>query len=114
MSTSNDKRREQMYAAIRLGLSKYDAPDRRKVAETRVKAPPAPLVPGRAQKSAAEQKALFRGFLEGQGATVIEVKSKAEIPAAVAGYLRNTNLPMRIRTAAIPSSKASTGPRSPR
>lgn len=98
MSTSNDKRREQMYAAIRLGLAKYDAPDRRKAAEARVKAPPAPLVPDRAQTAAAEQKALFKGFLDGQAATVIEVKSKTEIPAAIAGYLRNNNLPMRVRT----------------
>jgi L-lactate dehydrogenase complex protein LldG len=98
MTASKDKRREQMYAAIRLGLSKYDAPDRRKTAETRVKAPPAPLVPGRAQTSMSEQKGLFRGFLEGQGATVLEVKNKSEIPAAIAGYLRSTNLPMRVRT----------------
>lgn len=106
MTTSNDKRREQMYAAIRLGLSKYDAPDRRKVAETRVKVPLAPLVPVRAQKSAAEQKALFKGFLEGQSATVIEVKSKSEIPAAIATYLRNNNLPMRVRTGGDPVIKS--------
>lgn len=95
--SSNGKRREQMFAAIRLGLEKYDAPSRRKVAEARIKTPPAPLIPARAQKGHADQKALFKSFLEGQSATVIEVKTKAEIPAAVASYLRNNNLPMRVR-----------------
>jgi L-lactate dehydrogenase complex protein LldG len=40
---------------------------------------------------------LFRGFLEGQSATVIDVSSAAEVPAAVANYLRSTNLPLRVR-----------------
>lgn len=96
--TGADKRREQVYANIRLGLDNYDAPARRAAVAERMQQPPPPLVPQRAQKPKSEQKALFKAFLEGQSATVIEVKSKAEIPAAVAAYLRQNNLPMRIRT----------------
>ena len=96
--TSSDKRREQMFASIRIGLDTYDAPNRRAAVAERMKQPPAPLVPQRAQTAKAEQKALFKGFLEGQSATVIEVKSKAEVPAAIAGYLRGNNLPMRVRS----------------
>ena len=44
-----------------------------------------------------ELRQLFRTFLEGQSATVIEAASAAEVPAAVAGYLRSTNLPLRVR-----------------
>lgn len=96
--TSSEKRREQMFASIRLGLDQYDDPSRRSAVAGRMQQPPAPLVPQRAQKAKAEQKALFRSFLEGQAATVLEVQTKAEIPAAVAAYLRQNNLPLRIRT----------------
>ena len=46
---------------------------------------------------AEELRGLFRTFLEGQSATVIEAASAAEVPAAVARYLRSTNLPLRVR-----------------
>lgn len=98
--SSNDKRREQMFASIRAGLEAYAPTNRQRAIDARMKSPPAPLVPQRAQKSFAEQKALFKGFLQGQSATVIEVASKAEIPRAVAGYLRANNLPLRVRAGA--------------
>ncbi len=98
----NDKRREQMLSSIRANLETYASPDRRKAVEARMKAPPAPLVPQRAQKPLAEQTALFKGFLEGQAATVIELASRAEIPAAVGRYLRSQNLPLSIRTGSDP------------
>ena len=56
----NDKRREQMLSSIRANLETYASPDRRKAVEARMKAPPAPLVPQRAQKPLAEQTALFQ------------------------------------------------------
>jgi len=40
---------------------------------------------------------LFRGFLEKESATVIEVDRKHDIPSAIANYLRTNNLPARIR-----------------
>jgi L-lactate dehydrogenase complex protein LldG len=95
--SNSDKRREQMYAAIRAGLDAGAAPGRRRTVEARMQSPPAPLVPQRAQKPLPEQKALFRSFLQGQAATVIEVASRADIAKAVAGYLRANNLPLRVR-----------------
>lgn len=94
---SADKRREQMFARIRLGLKTYAAPARLAAVEDRLKGPPAPLVPDRAQRGATERAALFKGFLEGQAATVVDVASAAEVPAAVTAYLRQNNLPMRVR-----------------
>jgi L-lactate dehydrogenase complex protein LldG len=55
------------------------------------------LLPERVQKDAAGLEALFKSHLRGQSATVIEVASEADVPAAVAGWLRQTNLPMRLR-----------------
>ncbi|MDX2201337.1 MAG: lactate utilization protein [Hyphomicrobiaceae bacterium] len=95
--SASDKRRERMYAAIRAGLDTNASADRRRTVETRMHAPPAPLVPQRAQKPVAEQRALLKSFLQGQSATVIEVATPAEIPKAVAGYLRANNLPLRVR-----------------
>lgn len=98
--TSNDKRREQMFASIRAGLDASAKPDRRRAIEARMQAPPAPLVPQRAQASLDRQKALFKGFLAGQSATVIEVATRAEIPKAIGAYLRANNLPLRVRSGA--------------
>src|SRR5690606_41792117 len=41
--------------------------------------------------------ALFRGFLERESATVLEIESRQQIPSAIADYLRSNNLPARIR-----------------
>src|SRR5690606_2422071 len=41
--------------------------------------------------------ALFRGFLERESATVLEIESRQQIPPAIANYLRTNNLPARIR-----------------
>lgn len=41
--------------------------------------------------------ALFRGYLEGQAATVIDVDAAAAIPAAIADYLRANNMPAKLR-----------------
>ncbi len=54
-------------------------------------------MPQRAQRAKAEQKALLRSYLEGQAATVVDVTTPADVPAAVADYLRQNNLPMRVR-----------------
>ena len=59
--------------------------------------PPAPLVPERAKGGRDGLRQLFRKFLEGQSATVIEVASADEVPKAIANYLRSTNLPLRVR-----------------
>lgn len=55
------------------------------------------LVPERVRKDAAGLAALFKAHLRTQSATVIDVASEADVPAAVAGWLRSINLPMRLR-----------------
>jgi L-lactate dehydrogenase complex protein LldG len=58
-------------------------------------------VPERASGKSPDQLVrLFRGFLEGQSARVIAVADSAAVPAAVARYLRETNLPQRVRIGA--------------
>ena len=55
------------------------------------------LIPERARKPREELVLQLKAYLEGQSATVIEVASKDQIPAAVSDYLRNANLPQRVR-----------------
>ncbi len=55
------------------------------------------LVPARAQITHSHQVALFREQAEAVQATVVEVASDDEVPAAVADYLRSQNLPQSIR-----------------
>ena len=95
---TNASRRAQMLDRIRAGISDGGAAaTRRAVVEARLKSLAPHLIPERAKKDAAGRKALFTEHLKSQSATVLDVKSDAEIPAAIAGYLRSTNLPMRLR-----------------
>lgn len=55
------------------------------------------LVPERVRKEPAALEALFKAHLAGQSATVVDVAGEADVPAAIAGWLRATNLPMRLR-----------------
>ena len=89
--------RDAIIFGVRKGLGVYDSERRRAAVAARLGAPPAPLVPQRAKGGRDELRGLFRKFLEKQSATVIESASAAEVPAAVAGYLRSTNLPLRVR-----------------
>lgn len=89
--------RETVIAGIRKGLGTYESQARREAVAQRLGAPPPPLVPERAMQPKPEQRRLFRSYLEGQSATVIEIASAAELPAAIAGYLRQANLPQRVR-----------------
>src|SRR6185312_6924633 len=54
-------------------------------------------VPARGQGPGAERLAVFRREAEAALATVATVASAAEVPQAVAEYLRNHNLPAAIR-----------------
>ena len=95
---TNASRRAQMLDRIRAGISDGGAAATRgAVVEARLKSLAPQLIPERAKKDAAGRKALFTEHLKSQSATVLDVKSDAEIPAAIAGYLRSTNLPMRLR-----------------
>ena len=95
MTTSRDA----ILSKIRTGLgaSARDS-ERRAIVDGRIAARARHLTPARVtDKSPDQLLALFRGFLERESATVVEVDSKQEIPSAVASYLRLNNLPARIR-----------------
>jgi L-lactate dehydrogenase complex protein LldG len=89
--------REAILSKIRKGLRSEASAARSDVVARRLGEPPAPLVPQRAKGGKEELRRLLRGFLEGQSATVIEAAGKAEVPAAIARYLRSVNLPLRVR-----------------
>ncbi len=105
--------RSAIFAKIRAGLAddtRSDA-ERRKVVAARLATPPAHDLPARVQKSHDDLRTQFRAYLEGQSATVLEVATAADVPEAIAGYLRSNNLPSRVRVgadaylAALPWSK---------
>jgi L-lactate dehydrogenase complex protein LldG len=95
--TAAGDRRETIIAKIRLGLGVYDSAQRRAAVAQRLAKPASPLVPERAKQPADARRLQLHTFLEGQSATFIEVASGADVPAAVARFLRSTNLPLRVR-----------------
>ena len=93
--------RADIFANIRrsLGVSGQEAP-RRAATQERLERAPKGLVPQRGQVSGADRIALFRKQAEGVQATVADVDSISDAPAAVAQYLRDHNLPAAIRMGA--------------
>jgi L-lactate dehydrogenase complex protein LldG len=75
---------------------------RRQIVTERIERAPRGVVPARGQVSGAERLALFKTQAEAALATVTEVASAAEVPQAVAAYLRNHNLPAAIRIGGDP------------
>lgn len=95
--------REAILAKVRgaLGVTGTESA-RQEAVSRRLSDAPRHLLPDRvAGKPPAELKTLFRGFLEGQSATVIEA-ARDDVPAAISSYLRNANLPQRVRVGADP------------
>ena len=90
--------RDIMLDRIRSGLDDGTSMQaRRDAVARRLAAQPPHLVPERARKDAAGLEALFSQHLESQTATVLRVATDAQIPSAVAGYLRGQNLALRLR-----------------
>ena len=86
MSTDRDR----MLATIRAGVARSPTRDTPK---------PASLVPMRGQVTGSDLVSLFKAQAEAASATVAQVASDADIPAAVSEYLRGRNLPPQIRLA---------------
>jgi L-lactate dehydrogenase complex protein LldG len=89
MSTDRDR----MLAAIRAGVARSPTRDAEK---------PVPLVPQRGQLAGRALVDMFRKQAEAASATVAEVASAADVPAAIAEYLKGRNLPARLRLAPDP------------
>jgi L-lactate dehydrogenase complex protein LldG len=74
-----------------------DREAREKAVQSRLKRHKRNLVPERAGVEGAERIALFRDQAEAVAATVVEVESTDMVPQAIAEYLRERNLPARLR-----------------
>jgi L-lactate dehydrogenase complex protein LldG len=70
---------------------------RRQIVTERIERAPRGVLPARGQVAGEERIALFKTQAEAALATVAEVAGAAEVPQAVATYLRNHNLPAAIR-----------------
>lgn len=90
--------RDDILGSIRrsLGVTGREAP-RRMAVDERLERAPKGVIPQRAQLPADERVALFRTMAEATFATVDTVKSSADVPEAIAAFLRNANLPATLR-----------------
>jgi L-lactate dehydrogenase complex protein LldG len=88
--------RDQILANIRtsLGVTGQEAP-RRKAVEDRLASRPKGVIPQRGQGDAAHRIAMFKEMVKLAAGTVEEI-ALAEVPTAVANYLRSRNLPQAI------------------
>lgn len=92
--------RETVIGNIRRGLAVAGGEDgtRRAAVEARLRDAPVGIIPKRAQLPQDEKVALFIEMAKKAAATVARVDGADGIPAAVAAYLREHNLPAAIRT----------------
>ncbi|RFB79938.1 LutC/YkgG family protein [Methylovirgula sp. 4M-Z18] len=90
--------RDDILSNIRrsLGVSGTEAMRRQTVAD-RLAASPRGVVPQRGQGEPAAQRALFKQMAEAAQASLSEIASYADVPQAVAEYLRANNLPATLK-----------------
>ena len=90
--------RDLIFASIRraLGVSGAEAMRRKAVAD-RLAQHPAGIVPARGNLPATERLALLRTMVEAASGSVEEIPRAADVPGAVAAFLRAHNLPMAVR-----------------
>ena len=96
--------RDQILGGIRRSLGRGTvSPDQAAACDARLANPQRNLIPKRAQLPKAEQVALFIRMARALDATVDQVKTLADVPAAVADYLAQHNLPTAIRMSPDPA-----------
>jgi L-lactate dehydrogenase complex protein LldG len=90
--------RGDIFAAVRASLrvTGAEAPRRASV-EARLAATPTGVVPQRGQGTLAERLATFKAEATRVRATIADVASAAEVPAEIARFLRENNLPATLR-----------------
>ena len=98
--------RDDVFATIRrsLGVSGRER-IRRDIVADRLQRAPTGVVPQRGQGEDSERLAVFRREAEAAFATVTEVESSADVPRAVADYLRGHNVPAAVRMGDDPRLK---------
>lgn len=95
--------RDDILATIRrsLGVTGREAP-RRAIVEERIARAPSGIVPARGRLEGRARVDLFVTQAEAALATVAEVEGPADVPAAIAAWLRSHNLPATLRLGADP------------
>ncbi len=95
--------RVEIFADIRraLGVTGNEAP-RRRCVEDRLEHAPKGVIPSRGQLDQDGRIALFRDEAERVSASVAEVGSITDVPAAIAAYLRDRHLPAKVRFGSDP------------
>ncbi len=89
--------RSEIFSDLKRNLDIGDEKAREKRVRERLSNPPRNLIPERANIPHSEQIALFREQIEAVSATVEQVAAAADVPAALASFLRDNNLPSRLR-----------------
>ncbi len=98
MTTSS---RERILAKVRASLGrKGDETARRAAVTDRLQRAPKGLIPARGQLPQEAKVDLFCKMAEAVQASVVRVKAYEDIPAAVTDYLKQKNLPAKIRKGA--------------
>lgn len=94
--------REAMLGALRRSLRRQPGDGAQEAVDARLQSHARNLVPRRGQLEGQPLLELFVRQAQGVDATVARVASGAEVPAAVAAFLTQSNLPLRIRIAPHP------------
>jgi L-lactate dehydrogenase complex protein LldG len=92
--------RERVLSRIRRRMPAGNDAARKASVAARLANPMANLIPRRGEGDTEHRIALFSRLMAGVGGTVERIASTEDIPEAVAAYLRNRNLPARIRRGA--------------
>ncbi len=87
--------RDAILGTIRTSLGARDDDAARKAVSARLQTHPRNLVPDRSAVGDAERVAMFVSQIEATHASVARVAEPADVPAAVAAYLAQHNLPAR-------------------
>ena len=91
--------RAAVLGALRRALRRGDGAAASEAAAARLDAHRRNLIPARADRSRAEQIALFADMAGQQSASIARVPGPAAVPAAIAEFLKAENLPAEIRMA---------------
>ena len=94
--------RDRMLARIRTKVSRGDESTRRAVVEAHLAQHRQNLIPDRGVGDIEHRIAVFTRMMEAVGGTVEVVASLNDVPDSVAAYLRQGNLPARIRRGSDP------------
>jgi L-lactate dehydrogenase complex protein LldG len=96
MSAAREKILDAVKHSLESGAADSRTPDQ---ANARLRAPPRGPIPDRSRLSHDEQVTLFEAMATEQSATVVRVPASADVPGAIADYLKSGNLPPQIRMA---------------